>query len=208
MSIRFEDQKLTSFSGLLVFQLLFRRIELWQRLKECFVSMKESPVFGHHLIVMLLIVHLLIGFRPLREIDYYRDDPLVLRLMGLRKLPDVSMVSRSLSQIKVRNATNTRHMSRDPVIEGLLRRKAATPNPGFRWLSLVDQGPCQRHSGRIQQEQERGLELLSSVLHCCTDRTVLRRLSPTRRCLRFQWGGRIHDGLLHGSQESLEELRF
>ena len=35
-SIRFEDQKLTSFSGLLIVQLLFRRIDLKYRLKNCF----------------------------------------------------------------------------------------------------------------------------------------------------------------------------
>ena len=121
--IKFEDQRLTSFSGLLVFQLLFKRIGLKQRLKKCFSSLKQSPIFEHHLIVMLLIVHLLLGFRRLREIDYYRDDPLVLRLMGLKKLPDVSTVSRSLSQIKVRNAENVRHMSRSLVIEGLLRER-------------------------------------------------------------------------------------
>ena len=31
-SIRFEDQKLTSFSGLLIFQALFRRMHLKERL--------------------------------------------------------------------------------------------------------------------------------------------------------------------------------
>jgi hypothetical protein len=72
---------------------------------------------------MLLIVHLLLGFRRLREVDYYRDDPLVLRLMGLRRLPDVSTISRSLSQIKMDNAENIRHMSRSFVIEGLLRER-------------------------------------------------------------------------------------
>ena len=121
--VKFEDQRLTSFSGLLVFQLLFKRIGLKHRLKKCFNSLKHSPIFEHHVIVMLLIVHLLLGFRRLREIDYYRDDPLVLRLMGLRKLPDVSTVSRSLSQIKARNAANIRHMSRSLVIEGLLRER-------------------------------------------------------------------------------------
>ena len=79
--IRFEDQQLTSFSGLLIFQLLFRRINLKQRLKKCFSHLKVSPIFGHHLVVMLLIVHILLGFRRLREADYYRDDPLVLRLI-------------------------------------------------------------------------------------------------------------------------------
>jgi len=86
--IRFEDQQLTSFSGLLIFQLLFKRIDLKQRLKKCFSHLKISPIFGRHLMVQLIIVHILIGFRRLREVDCYRDDPIVLRLMGLRKLPD------------------------------------------------------------------------------------------------------------------------
>ena len=68
--IRFEDQQLTSFSGLLIFQLLFRRINLKKRLKRCFAHLKVSPIFGHHLIVMLMVIHLLIGFRRLREVDY------------------------------------------------------------------------------------------------------------------------------------------
>ena len=80
--MRFEDQKLTSFSGLLIFQLLFKRIDLKQRLKQCFAHLKISPIFGRHLVVLLLVIHLLIGYRRLREVDYYRDDPIVLRLMG------------------------------------------------------------------------------------------------------------------------------
>ena len=91
-TLRFEDQQLTSFSGLLVFQLLFKRINLKTRLKKCFGHLTASPILGRHLIVMLIIIHLLIGFRRLREVDYYRDDPIVLRLMGLRKFPDVSTI--------------------------------------------------------------------------------------------------------------------
>jgi hypothetical protein len=119
--IRFEDQKLTSFSGLLIFQALFARMKLKKRLKECFSHMKISPIFGRHLIVMLLIIHLLLGFRRLREVDYYRDDPLVLRLMGLRKLPDVSTISRSLAQMEDDGVENVRDLSRTLVIEGLKR---------------------------------------------------------------------------------------
>jgi hypothetical protein len=94
--IRFEDQRLTSFSGLLIFQVLFIRLHLKERLKKCFDHLRVSPIFGRHLEVLFLVVHLLLGFRRLRAMDYYRDDPLVLRLMGLRKLPDVSTVSRAL----------------------------------------------------------------------------------------------------------------
>lgn len=119
--IKFEDQQLTSFSGLLIFQLLFKRIGLRAKLKECFSNLKVSPIFGHHLIVMLLVVHLILGFRRLREIDYYRDDPLVLRLMGLKKLPDVSTISRSLSQMDTQSITNLRRLSRSFVINGLKR---------------------------------------------------------------------------------------
>jgi len=119
--IRFEDQQLTSFSGLLIFQLLFKRINLKQRLKKCFAHLKVSPIFGRHLIVLLIIVHLLIGFRRLREVDYYRDDPIVFRLMGLRKLPDVSTISRALSQLESEGVENVRQLSRSLVIEGLKR---------------------------------------------------------------------------------------
>ena len=122
-TIRFEDQKLTSFSGLMIFQLLFKRINLKKRLKQCFAHLKISPIFGRHLIVMLIIVHLLIGFRRLREVDYYRDDPIVLRLMGLRKLPDVSTISRALSQMEKEGVENVRQLSRSLVIEGLLREQ-------------------------------------------------------------------------------------
>ena len=93
-AICFEDQKLTSFAGLLIFQALFSRIHLKRRLKECFRHMKMSPIFGRHLMVLLLIVHLLLGFRRLREVDYYRDDPLVLRLMGLRAQAHESCIAR------------------------------------------------------------------------------------------------------------------
>jgi len=68
--IRSEDLQLTSFSGLLILQLFFRRIRLKQRLKSCFSHSKVSPLFGRHLIVMLLVVHLIMEFRRLREVDY------------------------------------------------------------------------------------------------------------------------------------------
>jgi hypothetical protein len=57
---------------------------------------------------MLIIVHQLIGFRRLRELDYYLDDPIVLRLMGLRRLPDVSTISRLLSQMEFDGVENIR----------------------------------------------------------------------------------------------------
>lgn len=121
--LRFEDQKLTSFSGLVVFQALFERLQLKELLRRCFSHLGISPIFGRHLVVLLVIIHLLLGFRRLREVDYYRDDPLVLRLLGLRKLPDVSTISRSLSQMETKAVGNVRELSRTLVIEGLKRTR-------------------------------------------------------------------------------------
>ena len=50
-SIRFEDQQLTSFGGAIVFQMLFQRLNLKARLKQCFRPVKGSAVFGPHRIV-------------------------------------------------------------------------------------------------------------------------------------------------------------
>ena len=96
-SLRFEDQKLTSFSGLIVYQLLFDRLNLKKRLRDCFRHLAVNPIFGQSRIVLLLIIHLLLGYRELRQVRYYADDPIVLRLMGLTKLPDVATISRTLS---------------------------------------------------------------------------------------------------------------
>ena len=53
--LRFEDQKLTSFSGLVIFQRLFDRLDLKTRLRQCFRQVAVNPIFGHANIVLLLI---------------------------------------------------------------------------------------------------------------------------------------------------------
>ena len=121
--INFEERQLTSFAGILIFQALFKRLALKKRLKKCVFHLKVSPIFGHHTIVLLLIVHLTLGFRRIREIDYYREDPMILRLMGLKKLPDVSTVSRSLASLDDRSVGNIRRLSRSFVINGLQREQ-------------------------------------------------------------------------------------
>lgn len=109
--LRFEDQQLTSFAGAIVLQVLFRRLDLKTRLKSCFPA-KSSAIFGPHLMVLLLIVHLLLGFRRLRDMDYYRDDPVVLRLLGLRRLPDVATLSRALARMGRSSIEKVRHCLR------------------------------------------------------------------------------------------------
>ena len=96
--IRFEDQQLTSFSGLLVFQMLFKRLDLKKKLKDCFDHLMSFSHFRIPFGCDATHRPSIVGFRRIREIDYYRDDPLVLRIMGLRKNPDVSTISRKSCQ--------------------------------------------------------------------------------------------------------------
>jgi hypothetical protein len=66
--LRFEDSQLTSFSGLILIQKLFVRLGLKERLRRCFSHLKVSPIFGYPTLVLCLVVHLLLGYRQLRDL--------------------------------------------------------------------------------------------------------------------------------------------
>jgi hypothetical protein len=50
-------------------------------------------------ILQSLIVHLVLGYRQLSESEFYREDPLVKRVLSLKSLPSVPTVSRMLSEL-------------------------------------------------------------------------------------------------------------
>lgn len=124
--LRFEDQQLTSFAGLVVFQRLFQRLGIPARLRRCFDHLPKGGAYDHHRIALLLVVHLLLGFRRLRGIDFYRDDPVVLRCLGWRRMPDVSTVSRRLREMDSRSYENMRDLNYELVWERLALECFAT----------------------------------------------------------------------------------
>ena len=71
------------------------------------------------MIVLQLVVHLLLGYRELRDSRYYRDDPLVKRVLGLKRLPDVATISRTLAQSDEQSVENLRRAVRELVLERL-----------------------------------------------------------------------------------------
>jgi len=63
---------------------------------------------------------LMLGYRRLREMERYKEDPLVLRALGLSRLPDVSTVSRRLSELDKESIRRVREVNRDLVLEPLV----------------------------------------------------------------------------------------
>ena len=118
-ALRFEDSQLTSFSGLVLVQELFARLELKDRLRRCFSHLTVNPIFGHATLVLCLVVHLMLGYRQLRDIRYYADDPLVKRTLGLSRLPDVATLSRGLAGADEESVTRLQGLLRKGVVKRL-----------------------------------------------------------------------------------------
>lgn len=130
-TLKFEDQQLTSFAGLLLFQQLFNVISLRENLRQCFRHQAVGSIFGSGRIVLLLIVHFILGFRHLREMRFYADDPIVLRTVGLKRLPDVATVSRALAGTDAQSVSKLQKMLTDLVLDRLLTLQLATVTLDF-----------------------------------------------------------------------------
>lgn len=117
--LRFETQELTSFSGLVLFQKLFAALNLKARLSACFRPLCESKVYARSTVFLQLIVHLLLGYRELQDCQHYRDDPLVQRVLGLGRLPDVATLSRMLKEATAASVEHLRSLLREMVRQRL-----------------------------------------------------------------------------------------
>lgn len=117
--LKFENQALTSFAGLVIFQKFFAALQLKARLRQCFRSFAKGAVYRRSTIFLQLIVHFLLGFRELRDVCHYQDDPLVKRLLGLKQIPDVSTLSRMLRQATPASVLRLRSLLREMVLERL-----------------------------------------------------------------------------------------
>lgn len=123
-SLRFEPEgeaTLSSFSGLVVFQKLFQSLLLlFERLQSSLEHvLHRGTAFKPWRIVLILIVHFLIGYKRLRHIGYYAEDPLILRVLGLKRVPDVSTISRNMNQVDGQSVDLLRNLSRDLVFDRL-----------------------------------------------------------------------------------------
>jgi len=117
-NLRFETQQLTMFSGLVVVQMLIDRLGLAAHLQRIFRS-RERGSYRFWKLFLLLIVYRLLGFRRLRDAQSHRKDPLIKQVVGLRRLPDVSTLSRRLRGVDEQSVGKANAGNRDLVLGGL-----------------------------------------------------------------------------------------
>jgi hypothetical protein len=119
--LAFENQTLTSFGGLVIFQKFFAAINLKGRLRDCFRGRSHKGVYSRTAVFLQLILHLILGFRELQHARHYQDDPLVKRVLGLRQLPSVATLSRVLKQATPATVKRLRQLLRAMVLERLVQ---------------------------------------------------------------------------------------
>ncbi len=115
--LRFSDQSLTSASGLILFQVLFTRLELRRKLRDCCRHAMGLGDFKLPELFLTLIIHITLGYRELDDVRFYRDDPMVLRVLGLRRLPSTATMSRRLRALDMETITNLQRLNRSLILD-------------------------------------------------------------------------------------------
>jgi hypothetical protein len=121
------------------------------------------------------------GYRKLRDLDYYQDDPLVKRLLGLNRLPDVSTVSRALRTVDQRAVDKVRDLVQDLVIQRLKKLSLARLTLDFDGSVISTRQRRAEGTAVGFNKQKKGAQLLSFVLYHCSNRQVL-MFVPVRQC--------------------------
>jgi len=98
--VKFAEHDLTSFGGLIIFQAFFQQLGIAAGLKNICAPLSENTTrqYSHGTALLCVILHLLLGFRKLRDTDFYRDDPMVKETLKLKSLPSVPTLSRMLGE--------------------------------------------------------------------------------------------------------------
>ena len=120
-----QEGNLTAYAGLVLIQALIGMVALKARLRRCFAHVEKGLIYGQSSIVLLLVVAIMLGCPGLRDLDYSREDPLLARVMGLRRLPDVATMSRTLAGFDEQGVGELRATVRTMVQERLEKEEFA-----------------------------------------------------------------------------------
>jgi hypothetical protein len=194
-ALRFETQTLTSYSGLVLVQALLSRLRLKERLRACFDHLAVQSIFGHHVVMLVLFVHLLLGYRELRDSRFYRDDPLVKRVLGLHRLPDVATISRALASADPHSIAKLRRLSRQLVLERLQQLRPARLTLDFDGSVLSTQRAAEGSAVGFNKQKKGARSYYP--LFCTVPQTGQLRVSPVSDGVAIAHGDGIR-GVVQG----------
>lgn len=123
LQLRFDSHQLTSFAGLVIFHQLFYELDLRRRITRCFAHQSDRKSFSSASIVLLLIVGVLLGYRRLRDVHYFKDDPMTRRILGVSFIPSVSTISRHLSSLDEQCVRQFERLQQRLVLDAISREK-------------------------------------------------------------------------------------
>ena len=118
-TLRFESHQLTAFGGIVVLQELFRSLNLLDQLKDVFYRRQTGKIYRPQKLFLQLILHLLLGFRSLRDVTCYGDDPLVQRVLGMQCIANPATMSRMLQDVSDGEVLALRRLMRGQVLDRL-----------------------------------------------------------------------------------------
>ena len=191
---------MSSFAGLVVFEALFRRLSWTKRVEGCCGHLRLACSYSATLIVEWLVLHLVLGYRRLGDINLYRDDPMVLRALGVQRLPDVSVVSRALHAMDTAVVERLRGLVRELVLDRLVEARVTRVTLDFDGSVLSTRRRAEGTAvgfNRVRKGQRSYYPLLCTVAQTGQVFDVLFR------------PGNVHDsnGALEFVQECIERAR-
>lgn len=103
LPIEFAEQDITSYSGLELFRRYFRLLDLHRRIQNACSAVGLRSDYGCARMALVVIGLLLVGARRLEQLKYLRDDPIFLRLCGLKRMPTDRTVTNWLKRFTQRS---------------------------------------------------------------------------------------------------------
>ena len=126
LDLRFRESGLTSYAGLELVRRFFCQLGLAAKIRRNLGGKLPTTDYGVGQIVLLILTMMILGGRRVRHLLYLRDDPMVERISGLRRLPTPRSVGRWLGKFRARHLEGLQALNEEivgAVIERLgLRR--------------------------------------------------------------------------------------
>jgi hypothetical protein len=121
--LRFTDETLTAARGLVLFQVLFDRLDLRGKVRRACRLVHGIGDFKLPELFLTLVIHILLCYRELDDVRFYRDDHLIPRVLGLRRLPLTATLSRRLRAVDMETIANLQDLNRTLILDLLVAEK-------------------------------------------------------------------------------------